>query len=406
MPPHVPVPRPGPCPGGKGGAGKVAKVAKTAKKAGKKALTPVTQKIARPKAVPKAPDTGKQTDMPTGTQTPAVPQPDKGPGKGSATGAKQAVKKVSARKLFAPESQKELKPLTDPAKLALLNDVFGTSHNGMTSSVKTVTANNNKVEVKGVIAGPDGSDIGEFQIDVRLDRRGGMFADLQLITIDPDFQGQGFAREFNNKWIGWARDSGMDRAQLLANIDVGALAWARAGWDWASPFDAQALQDRLREMAGGKDKNAARLASQMLDRFDKSEFGSPGYPTPYELSEMGRQDGQGKGDSWPGTVLFRSHKDPEHPDHLGWNAELPFKGKPAPVKAASDGARDGDRSQMVQRLVSAHDEWVGRQMDSTKFVARPDSKDFNLYYVDVDASGQAQDGLAEAMGEVIGSTVL
>lgn len=359
-------------------------------------------------SVKRRPDGKKQSAAPAGGDAgkPVKEKPDK-PVKD------KPVKKVSARKLFGPEGQRELKPVTDPAKLAALGDVYGTSHNGMTSSVSKVSANSNRVVVEGIISGPDGKKIGEFVRELRLDRRGGMYADHSVLTIDPEFQGQGFAREFNNKAIDWYRQQGMSRVQLLANIDVGAYAWARGGWDWASPFDSEVLKVRLRGMAGGGDAQAAKLAQEMLDRFDGAEFGSAAYPTPFELSEMGRRPGQGRGDNWPGKVLFASTVDPEDPGHLSWNAELvlsrgPSRGRAAGVTAGPSAGvtaaveADADRVEMMEALAAAHDGWVGEHVDGTKYVMRKGSPDFNLYYLDVDGAGQVQDGLSKAAAGVLG----
>lgn len=373
MPPHVAVPKPGPCPGKRGLPSPVKK--------------PRAQAIGSGKKPAAAPGAGKkQAAPPVGQDASPVP-----PGAG---------KTVAARELFAPTGQREFTPVTDAGKLATVKGAFEVSHAGMSSQVTVVKANADRVTIAGVVKGPDGAEIGEFEAEVRLDRRGGIFTDLGLLLIEPEFQGQGFARQFTNQWLAWGRESGMDRATLFANIEVGAVAWARAGWDWGSEFDARALQARLRTMAGGKDKKAAGLARDMLDRFDASAFGTPGYPTPLELSEMGRRKGQGKGDTWPGLALFASHPDPEHEDHLGWNAEVRFPKTAATVAAATRADRHA-RDEMMAALVAAHDQWVGANLDGTPFQARTDSKDFNLYYVDIDASGSAQDDLAAAVAEVL-----
>lgn len=376
MPPHVATPRPGPCPGSKRGAPKAPRAITAPKKAVKQ-LTPLTEKIAKPTAVGSPPPSVAKRSRSRKTET-AAP-----------------VKQGQVKNLFAPKGQKN-PTRVPPETLASLKQAYEVEHAGLSTRIRSAGSDEGHVYIDGDIFGPDGKKVGAFRRIIEREKSGDTSVKHDILIIDPEFQGQGLARELNNKSLDWYRSQGFSRVRLSANVDIGAYAWARAGYDWDTPADARKLVKRLEEMAGGEDKSAARLAEGMLERFADSKFGTSAYPTPFELSELGRPANAGRDSIYPGKTLFRSAKSHKDPNFLVWEAELPLKEKQLTAAAAAD------RATMVAKLAEVHDRWVGKNLGGTKFVARKSSPDFNLYYVDVDAPGAAQDDLAAAMGAVIG----
>lgn len=196
-----------------------------------------------------------------------------------------------------------------------------------------------RIVAEGKIYGPDQDpddedeeEIGNFAREL-FEREGQRWIRHEELTLDPDFQGQGFATAFNAQAMDWYREHDVAGVELHADIDIGGIAWARAGYDWKSSRDAKAIADRilltLTEMADriaseGDDarrwwrmpsrrrSEQARLAIEMRRRMISSTFGEDDFPTPYELSELGRwpgarftgDDWDDDGDWWIGRVIM------------------------------------------------------------------------------------------------------
>ncbi len=157
------------------------------------------------------------------------------------------------------------------------------------------------VSVSVTIRDGDGNVVGSAQRVFYRDENGDLVAYHALLMLDPSVQGRGFATEFNGHMEEWYREQGVSRIQLDANIDVGGYSWAAHGYDFESPSGARRIERRLRSTADTYRANGnttqADAAEAILGRMQTAEFGSPDYPTPYEISQVGRTDGA---DTWLG----------------------------------------------------------------------------------------------------------
>jgi hypothetical protein len=188
-----------------------------------------------------------------------------------------------------------------------------------------------------------------------------LWVDHTFLRLEPRVQGQGFAEEWNGRLEQWYRESGLSHISIHADIDVGGYAWARQGFDFADAEAADHCLDRLRNVQGKVEARADRIsaflrgepepdaddrdfdfdepddgefaesnvdyfsnddlsegnrgalevllrqlvaevdaAETMLERARASIFGSAAYPTPEELTQVGRRPGQGRDDLWIG----------------------------------------------------------------------------------------------------------
>ncbi len=151
------------------------------------------------------------------------------------------------------------------------------------------------VVFSAVIRDADGEQVGVAERALYRDENGDLVANHMLLQLDPSVQGRGFAREFNGALTEWYRENGVSRIQLDANIDVGGMAWAVHGYDFESPSSARRIERRLQIRADSYrydgQTDQADAAQAILQRMRDEPFGSPGYPTPYEISQVGRTPG-------------------------------------------------------------------------------------------------------------------
>lgn len=170
-----------------------------------------------------------------------------------------------------------------------------------------------------------GQNAGEY-VRYVVDDHGELVAKHDAFALNRAVQGSGFAEEFNANFIDWYRRSGVTRVELLANIDVGGYAWARAGYEFASQRGADQIAERLvlvaRELrravrerrsgfgfAEGIKRDAVaeqlRAVESLLARIKAHpKFDDPLHPSAYEISQLGRVAGQGKDDMWAGKAAM------------------------------------------------------------------------------------------------------
>ncbi|MBB4702233.1 phage minor head protein [Sphaerisporangium siamense] len=197
-------------------------------------------------------------------------------------------------------------------RAAVTQHIEGT-YAGFTATVSAVRVMPNRLIISGTFHRAD-AELGEFIRSLHRDSDGTLWAKHGLLELQPDAQGQGLAAAFNRHLLEWYVDSGVDRVELLANIDVGGYAWARAGYDWAAESSARRCLNRLEQVldrarydladaqSSGDDAQAAELvtqlqmeigdAEQILERGRTVEFGADDFPTPYEISQAGRRSGR------------------------------------------------------------------------------------------------------------------
>lgn len=174
------------------------------------------------------------------------------------------------------------------------------------------------VHVAGIVY-QERRQVGEFARAFWRDPDGKLVATHDYLSIARDVQGSGFQREFNGNLYDWYRRSGFDRVHVHADIDVGGYTWASSGFDWATAHTA-------RETAEWASRRLARIAAapgsflpglseaevraqvaemeELLTRILTGRFGSPDYPTAYEVSQLGRKPGMGRDDPWLGKLLM------------------------------------------------------------------------------------------------------
>lgn len=164
------------------------------------------------------------------------------------------------------------------------------------------------VQVRLAIRDANGREIGRAYRDVYRDDNGDLVAVHELLEIDdPNQQGGGLASAFNAHLADWYRQQGVSRIELTANIDVGGYAWASHGYDFADEESANGVLDRLRTSLHGATGPDADAGRALLARAESQPFGSAGYPTPFEISQLGRPTGaagQGRGATWLGKDVM------------------------------------------------------------------------------------------------------
>lgn len=152
-----------------------------------------------------------------------------------------------------------------------------------------------------------GSTVREF----RRDPDGALVAYHEYLGLDDEeAHDQGFARAWNAHLEQWYRESGFDRIELTANIDIGGYAWASAGYQFELRSDAVKILRRLRAAVDAlgdspRERRQAQAAEAILEAARTREFGQPGYPTARQISQAGRlPDQSGKDAVWPGKAAM------------------------------------------------------------------------------------------------------
>lgn len=214
-----------------------------------------------------------------------------------------------------------------PEHIAAAEKIYGGTFGGITvANISVKEAGRKHFQVEGDLLDANGRKVGKFNRGLHVDPEDGkLYAVHGDLEIDPNLQGQGFAQAFNANLIEWYRANGVDRVDLYANLDVGGYAWARAGYDWAEEEGPATIRKLLHKGVTGNTKfsnipperldEQRKLAQQMIERMDSLEFGDPDYPTPYEISQLGRWEGAGKDDWWAGKAVMMGS---------GWEAVRPL----------------------------------------------------------------------------------
>lgn len=158
------------------------------------------------------------------------------------------------------------------------------------------------VTAKASVLDEDGRKVGDITRTVGRDRDGRLFALHELLELSPQVRGQGFATQFNGHLDDWYRESGVERIELLANIDVGGYAWARQGYDFKNGTVPDSVVERLRDaldMRRWSDDADVREAKDALRRIEAGEHVSA-----YEISQIGRTHMIEGDDTWIGRDVM------------------------------------------------------------------------------------------------------
>lgn len=200
-----------------------------------------------------------------------------------------------------------------------IRQVFEGTFGGLAvTNVRITEATNDMITVKGDIHTPEGAEVGYFLRAVHRDEEGKLAALHMSLQLDPTVQGQGFSHTFNRHLTDWYRANGVDRIELHASDDVGGYAWARAGYDWLDEAGPRYVGERLYRavenegvvtprfdwIPADRRTEQLQLAQQMWARFSDYDVESDDYPTPFDVSQLGRWPGAGKDDWWIGKVLM------------------------------------------------------------------------------------------------------
>lgn len=174
---------------------------------------------------------------------------------------------------------------------------------GLQVKVDSVVPSKDLMVVSASIFDRKGNQVGETERVFRRDRDGTLWVYHAFLSLRPNVQGQGFAEAWNGKLMDWYSESGLDRIEVTANIDVGGYTWARQGFDFKGQAQQADIKQRLeREMSRNTEKYTAEqvievnaILARLALPFDHDDR-----PTAYEVSQVGRLPGQGKRERWPG----------------------------------------------------------------------------------------------------------
>ncbi|MFD8244567.1 hypothetical protein [Nocardia sp. NPDC059691] len=167
------------------------------------------------------------------------------------------------------------------------------------------------------ISGPGGEDAGSLLYSFTRDNDGRLVVTHDLTELNEGFTGKGFSTAFAASTEDYFRRSGVDRIELTAtrlrqddSLD-GAVAWAKAGYDWnPDPVklakSVNSMRSRIDSLLDGEIGTLSpadtALLQDMRTRFD----GPPvGYPSPQELvmltgDKLKLGEELMKGSSWHG----------------------------------------------------------------------------------------------------------
>lgn len=198
--------------------------------------------------------------------------------------------------------------LDDTAQAAAAaRQIYEGTFAGLRVVVDSVERSPTSLNVQGVIHNQNGRAVGSFERDIVL-RQDDLVAFHSYLSLDSRIQGQGFARAYNQHLEAWYRASGVDRIELLANIDIGGYAWARQGYDWRTERDAHEIWRRLEqtiaEHSGRMSTAQVQAGLTLLERAYGTPFGDAAYPSAYEVSQLGRPPGATADDMWLGKLAL------------------------------------------------------------------------------------------------------
>jgi len=227
---------------------------------------------------------------------PALPEPEEAP-----AGPRSI---VPTDAMDALDRKREI---TDAVTALFEGKTFGGLH--VVVAPDDIKIDSNRIAFTGEIHNAAGGIVGTVERSLRRDGNGIIWANHQMLTINGNLQGQGFSHDLNGMLFDWYREQGVTYVKLFADIDVGGYAWARNGYDWATEKDAEGIIDQLWTAMADEPEPVRDAARALLERAEDEPFGSEGYPTPYEVSQLGRQEGDvGKDATWLGKRVMLGSK--------------------------------------------------------------------------------------------------
>lgn len=172
------------------------------------------------------------------------------------------------------------------------------------SAVMTKAPDGGKsAEVTGSIYN-DGKKVGIVVRGLREDQHGTHVHNVQML-LSPKYQGQGFASEFTRQTESRLKAAGVQHATLRANNDVGGYAWARKGFDWATPREGHAKVGDLASWYKNQAHQDPAVTKEIQSLAGRAKNPvSAQFPTPYDLSRVGYKPGAS---TWPGKEFLLGH---------------------------------------------------------------------------------------------------
>lgn len=172
--------------------------------------------------------------------------------------------------------------------------------------------------VEGSVHNAAGDRVGQFGHALHADSDGRVWADLADVHLEAE-RGKGFATAFTRHVLDRYRLHGVAGVRVDAEED-GGYVWASfqtadgRGFEFADAGTAEHVLDKLRDevafrrspgqqqfapvTAAMREQLAA--ADELLARADRVGWGGPGFPTPREVSQIGRRDA----DTWLGRDVM------------------------------------------------------------------------------------------------------
>ncbi|WP_433542067.1 hypothetical protein ACQP10_37915 (plasmid) [Streptosporangium sandarakinum] len=177
----------------------------------------------------------------------------------------------------------------------------------------------------------NGTPVGTMSRRWNRDPDGTLSAYNDYQELEPEHRGKGFAPVSGRYLEQVYKDSGFDRVEVYASLQDGGYTWASSGFDFVYEHEAEerlyALQEEMERLqrrvsrwtgptdAPGYERMVSEIAAaeQIMQRWQRFEFGDPGFPTAREISQVGRRPGESirertwlglramRGSSWDGV---------------------------------------------------------------------------------------------------------
>jgi GNAT superfamily N-acetyltransferase len=166
---------------------------------------------------------------------------------------------------------------------------------GLSTKVERITVNGDSSERPGwkkvdIIVYEGGEDVGAATFDISPDGRNVHHSEMVLAD---GMQGQGFATRTMVHVLDSYHRHGVAEMTLTANLHVGGYAWARAGFDFASPQARSELADDVRRRAGARYDPAVHGEIERVSANPNS--------SPADFAMIGHSPGA---KSWPGKEML------------------------------------------------------------------------------------------------------
>ncbi|SHN03237.1 toxin glutamine deamidase domain-containing protein [Cryptosporangium aurantiacum] len=264
---------------------------------------------------------------------------------------------------LVPRTTLDGRRLHDAIASEVESRLVGPRYAGFSTRLSWLDAGMDYLNVHLEVVDPSGRRVGIVHFTVGRDASGQLSARLDRMRMAENVRGAGFATEFNRSLERWYVESGVTRIGLRA-VEIGAYAWARGGFYWASPAAAESVFRRLRA-------ERARVAAQA----DLVRRWFAGYAVPQAELEVVAATYPGVA---PETVLADLDRQRDIADQLLYRARTSWfrgQGYPSPNEIALAGRSGLGTSWLGQRTLIGAD-WQGVRwlVAPTEPGAAPDAK--------------------------------